>query len=613
MEEHATSSMLTDAVPMLGFALASVLVFRRLGLGATLGFLVAGALVGPYVFGLVHDAQGKLDIAELGIALLLFLVGLELSPSRLWRMRKDIFALGTLQVVLCGLAIIGVVAIGTDISTQAVIALGLPLALSSTAQVLPLLQSAGRLRTPLGEKAFAILLFQDLSLIPLITIISTMSRNPESAKPVQLTEWIAHLFNAPSLLEATPGWLLALYTLAAIIGLVALGRYALRPLFTLIGNLGEREMFVFAGLFTVIAASALMVWLGLSAALGAFVAGVMLADSPYRHELEADVEPFRSILLGLFFLAIGMTLNLPAIVANPLFVVGMALAVIVVKAGIIMGLGMLFGMKRRPAFALGVLLSQGGEFGFVLFAQAQAAMLVESEAASLFGAIVTLSMATTPFLMMLTQKLRAEPEPSAEGMEGPNHDGSNAIVVGYGRFGQTVAQMLIAQKIPVTLVDTDVEMIRVAGDFGMKVYYGDGTRIDILRQAGAADAELLLFCQDGDTLETELLEAIHHAFPKATIFVRAYDRRSVMKMKGAPVAGIIREMMESAVMMARMAMDAVGVDGQEIDRTEAEYRKRDQARLQLQKESGDIRAGRDGMLTQASLAAAQELDLEATG
>ena len=201
MEEHG-SSLLTDAVPMLGFALASVLVFRRLGLGATLGFLVAGALVGPHVLGLVHDAEGKLGIAELGIALLLFLVGLELSPARLWRMRRDIFALGTLQVVACGAVLTGVVAIGTDISTQAVVALALPLALSSTAQVLPMLQSAGRLRTPLGEKAFAILLFQDLSLIPLITIISAMSRNPDSARPVQLTEWIAHLFGAPSLLVA---------------------------------------------------------------------------------------------------------------------------------------------------------------------------------------------------------------------------------------------------------------------------------------------------------------------------------------------------------------------------------------------------------------------------
>lgn len=613
MEAHGGNSLLTDAVPMLGFALASVLVFRRLGLGATLGFLVAGTLVGPHILGLVHDAEGKMGIAELGIALLLFLVGLELSPSRLWRMRKDIFGLGTLQVVACGAVLTGIVAIGTDISTQAVVALALPLALSSTAQVLPMLQSAGRLRTPLGEKAFAILLFQDLSLIPLITIISAMSRNPDSAKPVQLTEWIAWAFNAPSLLVATPGWLLGLYTLGAIVGLVAIGRYGLRPLFRLIGNLGEREMFVFAGLFTVIAASALMVWLGLSAALGAFVAGVMLADSPYRHELEADVEPFRAILLGLFFLAIGMTLNLQAIAANPLFVIAMAIAVIVAKAAIIMGLAMLFGMKRRSAFALGVLLSQGGEFGFVLFAQAQAALLVESEAASLFGAIVTLSMATTPFLMMLTQKLRAEPEPSADGLEGPVHDGSNAIVVGYGRFGQTVAQMLIAQKIPVTLVDTDVEMIRVAGDFGMKVYYGDGTRLDILRQAGAADAELLMFCQDGDGLDAEILEAVHHSFPKASIFVRAYDRRSVMKMKGAPVAGIVRELMESAVMMARLAMEAVGVDGQEIDRTEAEYRKRDQARLQLQKETGDLRAGRDGMITQESMAAAQQLDLEATG
>jgi CPA2 family monovalent cation:H+ antiporter-2/glutathione-regulated potassium-efflux system protein KefB len=267
-------------------------------------------------------------------------------------------------------------------------------------------------------------------------------------------------------------------------------------------------------------------------------------------------------------------------------------------------------MRRRPAFALGVLLSQGGEFGFVLFAQAQSAMLITGEAASIFGAIVTLSMATTPFLMMATKRLRAEPEPSADGLDGPQEEGSNAVVVGYGRFGQTVAQMLIGQGIPVTIVDTDVEMIETAGSFGMKVYYGDGTRTDILRQAGAADAELLLFCQDGDGLDTEALEGIHHAFPKATIFVRAYDRRSVMKMKGAPIAGAVRELLESAIVMARRAMAAVGVTEQEIDKTEAEYRRRDYERLKLQRETGDIRAGIDGMLTHASQAAAAEADLE---
>ncbi|KRC78168.1 cation:proton antiporter [Sphingomonas sp. Root241] len=591
MEDHSGLSLLHDGVPLLGFALVFVLIFRRLGLGATLGFLVAGAVVGPQMLGLVGDAESKLGIAELGIALLLFLVGLELSPSRLWRMRRDIFGLGLMQVTLCGLAVAGIVWLAAESTLAAALALGLPLALSSTAQVLPLLQSAGRLRTPLGERAFAILLFQDLSIVPLITIVAAMSRNPAD-------------------LHGPPGWLLGIYTVIAIVGLVLAGRYVLRPAFRLIGNLGEREMFVFAGLFTVIASAAIMEMLGLSAALGAFIAGVMLADSPYRHELEADVEPFRAILLGLFFLAVGMTLNLHAIADRPLFVAGMALALIATKAVLIMGLGLLFGMKRRPAFALGILLSQGGEFGFVLFAQAQSAMLITGEAASIFGAIVTLSMATTPFLMMATRKLRTEPERNADGMETPQHEGSNAVVVGYGRFGQTVAQMLIGQGIPVTIVDTDVEMIETAGTFGMKVYYGDGTRTDILRQAGAADAELLLFCQDGDGLDTEALEGIHHAFPKATIFVRAYDRRSVMKMKGAPIAGAVREMLESAIVMARRAMDAVGVDAAEIEKTEAEYRRRDYERLKLQRETGDIYAARDSMFSQAGQAAAAEADLE---
>lgn len=591
MEAHGGMSLLHDGAPLLGFALVFVLLFRRLGLGATLGFLVAGAVVGPQVLGLVGDAEAKMGFAELGIALLLFLVGLELSPSRLWRMRRDIFGLGLLQVTLCGLVLAGLVWVATRFSLGAALALGLPLALSSTAQVLPLLQSAGRLRTEFGERAFAILLFQDLSIVPLITIVAAMSRNPADQ-------------------GGPPGWMLGLYTVGAIIGLVLAGRFLLRPLFRLIGNLGEREMFVFAGLFAVIASAAVMEALGLSAALGAFIAGVMLADSPYRHELEADVEPFRAILLGLFFLAVGMALDLSAIAERPFFVAGMALALIAAKAALIMVLGMVFGMKTRQAFALGILLSQGGEFGFVLFAQAQRALLIEPAAASIFGAIVTLSMATTPFLMMATKRLRAEPVPSAEGLDVPRQDGSNAVVVGYGRFGQTVAQMLIGQGIPVTIIDTDVEMIRTAGDFGMKVYYGDGTRIDLLRQAGAGDAQLLLFCQDGDGLDTEKLEGLHHAFPQASIFVRAYDRRSVMKMKGAPIAGAVREVLESAIVMGRRAMQAVGVDVTEIDKTEGEYRRRDYERLKVQRETGDLYAARDSMFSQAGQAAAMQSDLE---
>ena len=576
-EAAAAHTYIAEYAPLFGFALVFVLIFRRMGLGATLGYLVAGALVGPQLLNLVGEAETKMGIAEFGIALLLFLVGLELSPARLWRMKQDIFGFGLLQVVLCGLVISAVVAIGAGFSPEAALALGLPLALSSTAQVLPMLQSAGRMRTPFGERAFSVLLFQDLSIVPLITIIAVMSRNPADA-------------------GGPPGWLLGLYTVLAITGLVLAGRYVLRPLFRLIGNWGERELFVFAGLFTVVASAALMQSLGLSTALGAFVAGVMLADSPYRHELEADIEPFRSILLGLFFLSVGMLLDLSAIAERPLFVIAMALALIATKAIVITGLGLAFRMGWRQALALGLLLSQGGEFAFVLFAQAQDAQLIAPEAVSVFSAVVTLSMASTPFLMMFTRRFRAE-ETGPEGeREGPVADGSNALIIGYGRFGQTVGQMLNAQGIAVTLIDTDIEMIDIAGQFGAKVYYGDGTRLDLLRQAGAGDAELILFCIDGDQVSAELVEAVHEAFPDASIFVRAYDRRALLKLKGGSAAGVVREVLESAIVMARRAMDAVGVDAQEIDRTEDLYRHRDRERLRIQHEAGDIRAAREAII-----------------
>jgi glutathione-regulated potassium-efflux system protein KefB len=579
MHEGGGVPMLRDGVILLGFALIFVLLFRKLGLGAVLGYLVAGALVGPYLLGLVGDAEQKLGIAELGITLLLFLVGLELSPTRLWQMRSDIFGLGLLQVALCGLAVTLLVFGSTPFTFAAALALGLPLGLSSTAQVLPMLQSAGRLRTPFGERAFSILLFQDLSIVPLITIIAALSRNPADA-------------------AGPPGWLLGLYTVAAVVGLVLAGRFILNPLFRLIGNLGEREMFVFAGLFAVIASAAVMEALGLSTALGAFIAGVMLAESPYRHQLEADVEPFRTILLGLFFLAVGMMLDLSVIAERPFFIIGMAAALIVTKTAIVMGLGLLFKMAWRQALALGLLLSQGGEFGFVLFAQAQNAMLIEPEAASLFGAVVTISMATTPFLMAFTRRFRAEPRGADAKLDGPVSDGASAIVVGYGRFGQTVGQMLVGQGVQVSLIDSDPETIAVAGDFGMKVHYGDGTRVDLLRRAGAEEAHALIFCLDGDQLDEASLKLIAKAFPDASILVRAYDRRHMMRIGAAPITGAVRDVFESAIVLARQSMAALGIDNAEIDQTEIDYRERDAERLKVQSETGDIRAGMDRMFSQ---------------
>jgi len=567
-------ALLRDAAVMLGVALVFVTAFRRLGLGATLGYIVAGALIGPSVLGLFREPEVIQNVSEIGIALLLFIVGLELQPSRLWRLRKDIFGLGLLQVTLCGLAISALLYVALGISPEAALAIGLPLGLSSTAQVLPMLRAENELNTPQGERAFSILLFQDLSIVPMITIIAAMARTaPDPSAPT--------------------GWTLAIYTVVAVIGLVAFGRLILNPALRFIGRLGERELFVVVGLFTVIGAAAVMRQFGLSTALGAFVAGVVLAESPYRHELETDVEPFRSILLGLFFLSVGMLLDLRLIAARPLFVIGIAAGVIVTKATIITLIDRAFGYRWARSIRLGLLLSQAGEFGFVLFAQAAAAMLIVPSAASLFGAVVTLSMATTPFLMRFIDWLEAR-EVRRDDLDGPElSPETSAIVVGYGRFGQTVAQMMMAKRIGVTLIDKKPSQIELSGEFGTKVYYGDGVRIDLLRTAGAEAARVIAFCNDNreGELTADALRAVLEAFPQAAVMVRAFDRLHLIQLDKLDIAFAERELFESAVAMGRAALKANGIEAAEIDRVEREYRARDCERLERQAESGDIRAG----------------------
>jgi voltage-gated potassium channel Kch len=380
----------------------------------------------------------------------------------------------------------------------------------------------------------------------------------------------------------------------AVIALVLVGRLLLNPLFRLVGRLGERELFIVAGLFTVVGSAAIMHSLHLSVPLGAFVAGVMLAESPYRHELEGDVEPFRSILLGLFFVSVGMLLDLRLIGDRPLFVIGVALAVIVIKAVLIALLARLFGNGWPRSVRLGLLLSQAGEFGFVLFGQATTAQLISPAAASLFGAVVTLSMAATPFLMRLTDWLERLEERGGEGLDGPDASPeTNAIVVGYGRYGQTVAQMLMAKRIPVTIIDVDAEQIEVSEEFGTKVYYGDGTRIDLLRIAGAETAEAILFCHASQDFKRDQLEEILEAFPQAEVMVRVFDRRQIMDFAGLDIALLQRELFESAVLMGHEALMKLGVTQREADRVEREYRMRDCERLELQRSTGDLRSGRE--------------------
>ncbi len=574
---HGDGNLLRDGVIYLSFALVAVLLFRRLGLGATLGYLVAGALIGPHGFRLLSNTQNIMSLADIGIVLLLFIVGLELQPSRLMRLRRDIFGLGLAQVVVAGLLLAAGIYATTGFSPGASLAVGLPLALSSTAQVLPMLQDRGRLNTPFGERSFSILLFQDLSIVPLITIIAALSRAP--ADPT-----------------APPGWLLAVYTVAAVTGLVLAGRFVLNPLFRLIGRIGARELFVVAGLFTVLAAAALMEALHLSTALGAFVAGVMLADSPYRHELESDIEPFRSLLLGLFFVGVGMMLNLDVIAAKPHVVLGLAAMVVILKTLALWGVARLFGMEGRSALSLGLLLSQGGEFGFVLFAQASGALLIAPDATSLFGAVVTLSMVSTPFLMMVVRRFNRENVQLAAALEGPESAGcARALVIGYGRFGQTVAQMLLAQGASITLIDSNPEQIERTASFGMKVYYGDGRRVDLLRRAGAEDANLIIYCVDGDWLGASVLGPVRQAFPQAAVLARVFDRRQLLAVGGLALEGMVREVWESAIVMGRLALLQLGTEPELVNRIEAEYRRRDEERLTLQSASGDLHSGQEMM------------------
>ena len=571
---NLVADVMLGGVVLLGAALIAVLLFRRLGLGAVLGYLVAGIAIGPDGLGLIGAPETIMAYSEIGIILLLFLVGLELSPSRLWLLRRDIFLFGPLQVILCGLGMFAVVHFAMpSFSWEAALVLGLPLALSSTAQVLPLLQSRGRMKTDYGEKSFSILLFQDISIVPMLTIVAALSR-------------------APALEGAIEGWTLALYAVLAIVALVLAGRYLLSPLLRLVGKISERELFIVTGLFTVCVSAAVMQAIGVSPALGAFVAGVMLADSPYRHELEADIDPFRSILLGLFFLAVGMLLDVDVILAQPLFVASLAVALVAVKITVIFALGRFFGLKSKQSIIMAMLLSQGGEFAFVLFTAAQQALLIEPEAGSLFGAVVTLSMATTPFLMIIAGKLAARTGKEDVQLDDPAlASQANVIIVGHGRFGQQVSQIMQAAGRSVTLIDINPQTIDLSNDFGFKVFYGDGTRVDLLKRAGGEDAQAIFFCIDDRYVTAESLIPVRETFPRTKLFVRAFDREQALKLMEDDGISIMREVFESSIRMSADALKYFGTDREVILDIIAEFRRRDRSRLKAQFNSGDMHAG----------------------
>lgn len=570
---EAASIDLGHAVALLAAAVVAVPLFRKLGLGAVLGYLCAGVLIGPFGLGLFREPQAILHVAELGVVLFLFLIGLEMRPGRLWALRREIFGLGAAQVLTCGALLSGVaMASGWPPAVAVIGAMGF--VLSSTAVIMKMLDERGETATVAGQRAVSILLLEDLSIIPLLALVAFLG-----------------LAQGAGGGATAPVWASVLTALAAVGALVAAGRWALNPMFRIVAALGGRDVMTAAALLVVLGAALFMQWGGLSMAMGAFLAGVLLSESTFRHQLEADVEPFRGILLGLFFLSVGMSLDLAVVATEWRLVVAGLAAFMVVKACGIYGVARFFGADHHESVRRAALFAQGGEFAFVLYAAALAAGVFDLRAAAVLAAIVILSMALTPVIVLLMDRFLPQPEVSLDGIEEPPCLTGRVLIIGFGRFGQVVSQPLLARDVDVSIIDSDVEMIRAAGNFGFKVYYGDGTRLDVLRAAGAGTADAVLVCIDAPEAADRIVALVRHEFPHAKLFARGFDRGHALRLIAAGVEYQVRETFESAILFGEQVLKGLGFEDALVGDTMDDVRRRDQERLALQL-AGGITAGR---------------------
>ena len=570
---------LTQLVALLGAAVIAVPIFKRLGLGAVLGYLTAGVVIGPSVLAVFKDAETVLSVAELGVVMLLFVIGLELQPSRLWSLRRDIFGLGLAQVALCGVALAGAgMAFGVDPQLAIVAAMGL--ALSSTAFVLQILEERGDVAEPHGRKTFAILLLQDMAIVPFLAAIAFLS--PEGEEGGGVAAWVQIVTAA-----------------GAIAGVVFAARYVLNPLFRLLAATRAREIMTAATLLVVLGAAFAMQAGGLSMGLGAFLAGVVLSESSFRHQLEADIEPFRGLLLGLFFLAVGMSIDLSLVAEEWPIMLGIVVGFMAVKAAGIYVVARFFRSGHRDAVRMALLLAQGGEFAFVLYSAAAESGLIDGQSSSILTAAVIGSMAITPLAVMLLNWLVPVEPPSLDGVTPAHGLSGAALVIGFGRFGQIVAQFLLARGIDATIIDSDPDMIRNAARFGFKIYYGDGTRRDVLIAAGAGKAEIICICVDDKNAASRIVDLGNEAFSFARLYARSFDRGHSLQLIGKNVDFEIRETVLSAMALGEAALLGLGFTNTEAAETAAEVRRRDLERLQLQVLEGSVAAGGDLVFRQA--------------
>jgi len=533
-------SLLTNALVYLGAAVLAVPLAKRLGLGAVLGYLLAGMAIGPWGLGLIREVETILHFSEFGVVLLLFLIGLELEPARLWSMRRPIFGWGAAQVlgvagVLCGAALLA------GVAWQVALVGALGLSLSSTAIALATLGERNLMGTPAGQAGFAILLFQDIAAIPMIALIPLLGVAADSG-------------------AGNGGWFGAARLGGVILGVFVIGRYLVRPALRIIAKSGMREIFTAFALLLVIAISLLMQWVGMSMALGAFMAGVLLADSEYRHALETDLEPFKGLLLGLFFIAVGMSVDFGVFLARPLLILGLVLGFLALKLAVLFALSHRFGIARGQRWLFAFLLSQGGEFAFVVFGAAGAARVFTPEVGSILVAVVALSMVTTPLLLLLHDKVL---EPRYHGQNLPEPDAidgneGHVIIAGFGRFGQIVGRLLNANRIKLTVLDHDPDQIELLRRFGFKVFYGDATRVDLLHAAGAAKARALVLAIDDTEDSLALADAVREHFPDLQILARARNVTHMYELMDRGVTVIERETFESALQLGRRALCHLG-------------------------------------------------------
>lgn len=571
MAGEASGVELGQAVALLTAGVVAVPIFRKLGLGSVLGYLAAGLAIGPFGLKLFNDPEAILHVAELGVVMFLFLIGLEMRPAKLWALRGDIFGLGAAQVFAGG-ALLSLIAIGAGLPVQAAIIGASGFVLSSTAVIMKMLDDSGEIATPSGQRAVSILLLEDLMIVPLLALVAVFAAMNGGA------------------VSETPPWRAILVGLASIAAVFAAGRWLLNPIFQLLARLGAREVMTAAALLVVLGAALFMKLGGLSMALGAFLAGVLLSESTFRHQLEADVEPFRGILLGLFFLGVGMSLDLTVVISEWRLVILGVLAFMAVKSTAVYAVARAFGADGRESLRRASWFAQGGEFAFVLYATALSAGVFDARLAASFTAIVILSMALTPLLGLVLARLLPPPEESLDGIDEAANLEGRVLFIGFGRFAQVVSQPLLAKGIDVSIIETDVEMIRAAGDFGFKVYYGDGARLDVLRSSGAASAEAILVCVDKPDVADRIVELVKAEFPHAKLFVRAFDRGHVLRLIEAGVDYQIRETFESALVFSRSVLTKLGWDEAEADEAVEDVRARDAQRLELQV-TGGLKAG----------------------